>query len=53
MGIASSSSSSVRFVMPRNLRDHLELLLNEKKKYVLLLLSTLPLITLSFLYTDA
>lgn len=52
MGIASSSGSSVRFVMPRDLRDHLELLLNEKKKYVSLLLSTLPLIALSFLYTD-
>lgn len=53
MGIASSSGSSVRFVMPRSLRDHLELLLSEKKKkHVLLLLSTLPLITLSFLCTD-
>lgn len=33
MGIASSSGSSVRFVMPRNLRDHLELLPNEKKMF--------------------
>lgn len=53
MGIASSSGSNVRSVMPRNLRDHLELPLNGKKiKIKLLLLSTLPLITLSFLYTD-